>query len=82
MMRSAKFRYLLLRGLLLLPALLAAQTTGKIAGKVKDASTGQALPGAVIVLEGIYLGSDQIICLIFNKVSPKKRLKQGLECIF
>jgi hypothetical protein len=38
-------------------SLLFAGTTGKIAGKVTDASTGEALAGANIIIEGTTLGA-------------------------
>ena len=37
--------------------LLYAGTTGKITGKVTDVSTGEALPGANVILEGTSLGA-------------------------
>ncbi|MDZ7301880.1 MAG: TonB-dependent receptor [candidate division KSB1 bacterium] len=37
--------------------LLSAQTTGKIAGKVKDQKTGDSLPGANVMLEGTTRGA-------------------------
>lgn len=37
---------------------LTAQTTGKIAGVVYDASNGEVLPGANIVLEGTQMGAS------------------------
>jgi outer membrane receptor protein involved in Fe transport len=40
-----------------LPGFLAAGTTGKIAGTVKDASTGEPLAGANVVVEGTVLGA-------------------------
>jgi len=39
------------------PALIFAGTVGKIAGVVKDASTGETLPGCNIVIEGTTMGS-------------------------
>ncbi|MFB0516631.1 MAG: TonB-dependent receptor domain-containing protein [Candidatus Neomarinimicrobiota bacterium] len=41
----------------LLPQLLPAQTTGKIAGKITDAETGEPLYGANVLLEGTILGA-------------------------
>ena len=43
--------------LALLPALALAGTTGKIAGKVVDAKTGEPLPGANVIVEGTTLGA-------------------------
>ncbi len=43
--------------LLLLPVLLFAGTTGKLTGKVTDASTGEPLIGVNILLEGTTLGA-------------------------
>ncbi|HET6566983.1 MAG TPA: TonB-dependent receptor [Rhodothermales bacterium] len=43
--------------LLATPALLLAQSTGKIAGTVVDAETGETLPGASVILEGTTLGA-------------------------
>ncbi|MGH2568498.1 MAG: TonB-dependent receptor, partial [Bacteroidota bacterium] len=42
----------------LIPLVLVAGTTGKIAGKVVDAQTGESLPGANIVVEGTSLGAS------------------------
>ena len=42
---------------LLLPVAAWAQNTGKIAGQVTDATTGESLPGATVVIEGSTLGS-------------------------
>lgn len=46
-----------LSGLLLLPALLLAGTTGKIKGKVTDRESGEVLPGANVTVEGTILGA-------------------------
>ncbi|MDX1547070.1 MAG: TonB-dependent receptor [Rhodothermales bacterium] len=43
--------------LLATPVLSYAQNTGKLAGRVTDASTGEGLPGATVVLEGTTLGT-------------------------
>jgi len=43
---------------LLLPVLSFASVTGKIAGKVVDKSTGQALPGANVMIEGTSYGAS------------------------
>jgi len=37
---------------------LFAGTTGKISGIVKDADTGEALPGANVIIEGTTLGAS------------------------
>ncbi|MDE2835566.1 MAG: carboxypeptidase-like regulatory domain-containing protein [Bacteroidota bacterium] len=42
---------------LLLPVTAWAQNTGKIAGMVTDASTGDPMPGATVVIEGTTLGA-------------------------
>ena len=42
---------------LVLPVAVLAQTTGKIAGQVTDAETGETLPGASVVVDGTTLGS-------------------------
>lgn len=39
------------------PALALAQNTGKLSGQVIDASTGEPLPGAAVVVEGTQLGA-------------------------
>ena len=39
------------------PAMALAQNTGKLSGQVIDASTGEPLPGATVVIEGTQLGS-------------------------
>ena len=52
-----------LRGLIVIATVLfltmplPAGTTGKVAGTVKDASSGEGLPGANVVLEGTTLGA-------------------------
>ena len=43
--------------LLCLSMNLLAQTTGKITGTIKDASTGEPLIGVNVVLDGTYLGA-------------------------
>lgn len=43
--------------MLLAPALLLAGTTGKIAGVVTDAATGEGLPGVSVRIEGTSLGA-------------------------
>jgi len=42
---------------LLIPAFVFAQSSGKIAGVVKDKSTGEPLPGVNVVIEGTTMGS-------------------------
>lgn len=42
---------------LMVPCLLLAGTTGKIAGYVKDKETGDPLPGANIIIEGTTMGA-------------------------
>lgn len=49
--------FAVLLGLLILPALLFAGTTGKIKGKVTDRENGEALPGANVTVEGTTLGA-------------------------
>ena len=44
--------------LLLVPYLLFGGTTGKIAGVVKDATTGEPLPGVNIIIEGTMMGAS------------------------
>jgi outer membrane receptor protein involved in Fe transport len=48
---------LVLMGLMILPALLYAGTTGKIRGRVTDSQTSEPLPGANVVIEGTTLGA-------------------------
>ncbi|MCF8242964.1 MAG: TonB-dependent receptor [Melioribacteraceae bacterium] len=43
--------------MLIIPAVHWAGTVGKIAGTVKDAATGEALPGCNIIIEGTTMGS-------------------------
>ena len=43
--------------LLALPVGLHAQTTGKIAGRVTDADSGEPLPGANVVVMGTTMGA-------------------------
>ena len=43
--------------LFLLPAILFAQGTGNLSGTVKDAKTGEALPGVNILIKGTYYGA-------------------------
>ncbi len=44
--------------LLLLPAFIFAQSSGKIAGVVTDKSTGEPLPGVNVILEGTTMGAS------------------------
>ncbi len=43
--------------LLLIPFFVFAGTTGKLAGTIKDAQTGEALVGANVIIEGTNLGA-------------------------
>ena len=43
--------------LLAMPALAFAQNTGKLSGRIVDASTGDGLPGATVVVEGTTFGT-------------------------
>lgn len=43
--------------LLATPLLVMAQSTGKLAGRVFDASTGEPLPGANVLLDGTQMGT-------------------------
>lgn len=43
--------------LLAAPAMALAQSTGKLSGRIFDASTGEPLPGANVVLEGTQVGT-------------------------
>ncbi len=49
--------FLVIASLALLSNALFAGTTGKIAGKVKDAQTGQPLPGVNVIVEGTNMGA-------------------------
>ncbi|CUS94476.1 TonB-dependent Receptor Plug Domain, partial [Candidatus Kryptonium thompsonii] len=42
---------------LLIPAIVLGGNTGKIAGRVTDAQTGEPIVGANIIIEGTYLGA-------------------------
>lgn len=44
--------------LMLIPVLVFAQSSGKIAGVVTDKSTGEPLPGVNVILEGTTMGSS------------------------
>lgn len=50
-----------LLALLLFPTLAIAQNTGKLSGRVIDASTGEPLPGANVFLEGTTLGTSTVV---------------------
>jgi len=52
--------------------ILLAGTTGKISGSVKDAETGESLPGINIIIEGTTLGaaSDVDGNFVINNISP------------
>jgi hypothetical protein len=52
-----KKQFILLIGLLLFASIAYSQTTGRIVGLVKDAETGDPLPGVNVVVEGTPLGS-------------------------
>ncbi|NNF56741.1 MAG: carboxypeptidase-like regulatory domain-containing protein, partial [Rhodothermaceae bacterium] len=43
--------------LLALPGVALAQNTGKLSGQVTDATTGDPLPGAQVVVDGTQLGA-------------------------
>ncbi len=51
------FATLCTAALILLTAVAFSGTTGKIAGTVKDAKTGEPLPSANVVIEGTTLGA-------------------------
>lgn len=50
-------RFLLLLFLFFLPHLIWAGVTGKIAGFITDAKTGEPLPGVNVVLKGTSMGA-------------------------
>ncbi|CAN5609810.1 TonB-dependent receptor [soil metagenome] len=54
---SSHLTALLLAVLVVFSAAAEAQTTGKIAGRVTDAATGEGLPGANVVVEGVGVGA-------------------------
>ncbi|MCI0512131.1 TonB-dependent receptor [candidate division KSB1 bacterium] len=60
-MSTIRFRILMIFALLIsafiLPGTVLAQTTGKIAGKVTDGETREALIGANVIIEGTNLGA-------------------------
>ena len=43
--------------LLAVPTMALAQSTGKLSGRVVDASTGEGLPGANVIIDGTQLGT-------------------------
>ncbi len=57
MTRFKREQCLVFLSLLILPAMLLGQTTGKIAGRVVDSQTGEALLGANLILEGTTIGA-------------------------
>jgi len=64
---------LLLGGLLAIaPAFVAAQTTGRLVGKVVDARNGEGLPGANVTIKGTYYGGTTDIegDVRIEKVNP------------
>lgn len=63
---------LLLYLFLILPGLIFAGTTGKIAGTVTDADTGDPLPGINIIIEGTSLGAatDLDGGYVINNIPP------------
>lgn len=50
-------RYLPILMLLVLPTVMVAGTTGKLAGRVTDENTGEALVGATVIIDGTSLGA-------------------------
>ena len=56
MLRKGKTILLFLLFLAVLPSLVFSGVTGKIAGTIKDASTGEKLMGVNIILTGTQLG--------------------------
>jgi len=57
MVSSVSIKKIGLLLLLLLPLVLFAGTTGKIAGKVVDAKTGESIPGVNVFLENTVMGA-------------------------
>ncbi len=57
-MSSQRHAIFIVTLLLIFSGCLAAQTTGKIAGLIKDKDSGEALQGANITVEGAYLGAS------------------------
>ncbi|MBN2410165.1 TonB-dependent receptor [candidate division KSB1 bacterium] len=56
-MRQKAFLHIFLTGMLILPLTAFSGSTGKIAGTVSDARTGEGLPGANIIVEGTMIGA-------------------------
>ncbi len=56
-MKKYIYRLLLLYLIVLMPGILLAQNTGKLAGKITDASTGEPVIGANIFIEGTTYGA-------------------------
>lgn len=52
-----QLRFTILTSFLLLASVLYASDTGKIAGKVTDAQTGESLPFANVIIEGTTMGA-------------------------
>jgi TonB-dependent starch-binding outer membrane protein SusC len=50
-----RFKFLLILLVLLLSATLTFGQTGKISGQIKDATSGEGLPGANVVIDGTSL---------------------------
>lgn len=53
-MRAVKFLFIIF----CLPALVLAQATFVLQGKITDSETGEALPGATVMLKGTYFGTS------------------------
>ncbi len=75
MIKYQKFHYAFYLFLVFMLANLSfAQTTGKIVGVVRDVQTGEALPGANVVIEGTLLGAATDIdgYFVILRVPPGK----------
>jgi len=76
-MKARLFQWARIAGLLIaataMVGQLAAQTTGKIAGRVSDEKSGQPLPGANVIIEGTTIGtaSDQNGDFFIINLSPQ-----------
>jgi outer membrane receptor for ferrienterochelin and colicin len=55
---SLKLRFLSAFLLFILPIIVYAGTTGKIAGVITDKTTGEALPGVNVIIDGTTLGAS------------------------